>query len=273
MAKKPIKFFYRALFRPDSLDVFEGFSRDFDWKGRALGYTQAWHRRPWDESPFAVYNEFICAELGRALRLPVPPFAITYMRTGARKKVPLFSSLDFNFQRSKLPTVIPDICVEHLPKLCAGVLAFDIWIVNQDRHDENLLVDRVAKPQEMHVYDHDQALLGGHSQALRGEDRLVALSDRLGITGSGVTGGNPHVFLPYIKTCIYLDEWVKQIREVPPWFIESVCLEAKWHGLNNKLAKQTAKFLLHRQNRLGWIIDQHRDAFVIEDWSPQPRMF
>ena len=57
-------------------------------------------------------------------------------RIALLRKVPLFSSLDFNFQRSKLPAIIPDIC--------------------------------------------------------------------------------------------------------------SVCLEAKWHGLNNKLAKHTAEFLLHR---------------------------
>jgi hypothetical protein len=266
---KPIKFFYRALFKPDSLDVFEGFDRDFDWKGKALGYTQAWHRRSWAESPYAVYNEFICAELGRAIRLPVPPFAITYSQEVGKRKIPLFSSLDFNFQRSKLPPVIPDICVAHLPQLCAGVLAFDIFVANQDRHDENLLVDRGSKPREMHVYDHDQALLGGHSHAQRGSERLSLLRDRLGITGGPVTGGNKHVFLPHIKTCEYLYAWAEQIREIPTWFIKSVCLEAKRHGLDNKLANETNDFLQHRRDKIVGIIDANRGSFSIDDWPAQ----
>lgn len=266
---KSPKYFFRALFRPDSLDVFEGFSRDFTWKGKALGYTQAWHRRPWSESPFAVYNEFICGELGRMLCLPIPPFAITYMQTGARRKVPLFSSLDFNYQQSKLPAVIPDLCVTHLPDLCAGVLAFDILIANQDRHDENLLVDRVAAPREMHVFDHDQALLGGHQGASSGHDRLTALKDRLGITGSQITGGNPHVFLPYIKSCEGLYAWAKKIREIPTWFIEHACLEAKRHGLNNKLAKHTSEFLDYRRETIFGLIDANRNAFAIDDWPKQ----
>ncbi|MGH7136016.1 MAG: hypothetical protein ACREHD_09765, partial [Pirellulales bacterium] len=74
-----------------------------------------------------------------------------------RREAPLFSSLDFNFNREKLPPVVPDICVQRLLRDCTGVLLFDIWIANEDRHDANLLVDKVGAPGEMMVFDHDQA--------------------------------------------------------------------------------------------------------------------
>jgi hypothetical protein len=190
------------------------------------------------------------------------------MQSG-KKKEPLFSSLDFNYQRASLPDIIPEFCVVALPELCAGVLAFDILIANEDRHDRNLLVDRVTSPRHMYVYDHDQALLGGLKRV--GDERLSALQDRLGITGGAVTGGNEHVFLPHIKNCEHLYEWAKRIQTLPDWFINAVCLESRQYGLNNKLAKQTAEFLLHRRDSIFVIIDDNRASFAIQDWPKERR--
>jgi hypothetical protein len=266
-AKSEPHFFYRALFKPDSLDVFEGFDNGPGRFGRGLGYTQAWHRSSWSRSPYAVFNELICGEIGRFLRLPVPPFAITFAH-GATNKEPLFSSLDFNFQRAKLPRVIPEKCVEKLPFLCAGVVVFDILIANPDRHDENLLVDRVLKPSRMHVFDHDQALLGGEEGS--GIARLDKLRDRLGITGSSITGGTGHVLLPHIRESRHVYQWAKRVKCIPKWFIESVTSEAKSYGLEKSLADRVADFLEYRCSGISRIIDAHRSEFSVADW-PQER--
>jgi hypothetical protein len=262
---KRSKYFYRAMFRPDSLDVFEGFDAGLVG-GRGLGYAQAWHKGNTDASPFAIYNELVCGDLGRCVRLPIPPFALTW-HSQRRARLPLFSSLDFNFNRETLPQIIPELCVQHLPYLSAGVLAFDILIANEDRHDENLLVDNVTDPRSMHVFDHDQALLGGSLEV--GVDRLVKLKDRLAITGSATTGGNRHVFLDRIKSSEDLYAWVERLSYIPDWFVAESCDDARSAGIERSLAEQAAEFLVYRKKNLRQIIDAHRGEFAIDDWPPQ----
>lgn len=266
MAAPQPQYYYRAFFRPDGIDVFDGFDRKLDDVGRGLGYAMAWHRGNWSESPFAIWNELICGEIGRFLRLPVPPFAMTqFDKEIGRGR--LFSSLDFACTRAKLPRVIPDLCVAQLEYLCAGVLAFDILIANEDRHDRNLVVDQVMQPRQMHVFDHDQALFGGC--LVRGKERLIELRDRLGITGGTITGGNRHVFIDLIKSYASLKAWCERIRAIPNWFIDSVCNEARSQGLVKDLANRAAYFLKHRRDRIYDLIESHKEEFAIGDWNRQ----
>ena len=179
MANPRPKHHFRALFfsSPDAC-------------GRAHGSTQAWHKTAWSGSPYCIPNELISAQIGQFLKLPIPPFAITYSEDNDY----YFSSLDFNFDRDQLPPVEPDLCWEHLPRLCSGVMLFDILIANEDRHDENLVIDNVIKPSFMRVFDHDQALFGGGGN-LAGTNRLTQLHDRLGVSGGVITGGNRPLFI------------------------------------------------------------------------------
>lgn len=262
----PTKYFYRAFFRTDGLNVFEGFDTGLR-DGKGLGFAQAWHKGCWVGSPYAVYNEFICGEIGRFMRLPIPPFCLTHHET-ADGKAPLFSSLDFAGSRAELPAVLAAPCVEKMPLTCAGVLALDIFIANCDRHDENLVVDDVTNPRQMHVFDHGNALLGGNSDfgGATGAARLEECRDRLGVTGGAVSGGIPHVFLPLIRNGKDLFYWVQRIREIPNWFIRDICRETRGHGLSRALADSCEEFLLHRRKNLSTIIRNHRDQLAIETW-------
>jgi hypothetical protein len=267
--RPPLTYFFRALFRPKALDVFGNFSLDLEEDGRALGYAQAWHKGAWEFSPYAVYNEYVCGEIGHFLRLPIPPFAITYRDSDSGHE-PIFSSLDFNFTRANLPAVIPDLCVEALPPLSAGVVAFDILIANDDRHDKNLVVDNVLRPRAMHIFDHERALLGGGGKDI-GIDRLHLLRDRLGITGGPVTGGNSHCLRPFIASYRHLKRWLDRIGELPEWFINAVCAEARHYGLDKALADEAAFFLHHRSRTITQIVNRNREAFPsISDWPAEP---
>lgn len=128
------------------------------------------------QAPYCIPNELICAELGRFLRLPVPPVGIVSQSSGA----PLFASLNFNLTGNSLPPVNVVKCVQQLPQLSAGLLLFDIWITNCDRHPENFSVDFLASPPQMNVFDHSHAFFGYVSGG--GEARLDALRHRLGIS-------------------------------------------------------------------------------------------
>jgi hypothetical protein len=264
------KYFYRAFWKPDQLDALKHLAGGPDKYGQGLGYAQVWHKSDSQASPYCVANEFICGRLCSFLGLPIPPFAITAMPT--EQKV-LFSSLDFNFNRAKLPPVIPSICVEKLPKLCAGVLTFDILIANEDRHDQNLHVDDQANPKFMHVYDHDQALFGG--SVTKGSKRLADLKNRLGITGGTTTGGNRHIFLDEVKDSALLDPWIRRITLVPDWLIDDTVEQAAdGLGISAAEALDAADFLKYRKGRIGTLIDANRSEFsAITDWPDEERLF
>src|SRR5450755_2777660 len=66
-----------------------------------------------DVSPYCVANELICGELGRFLRLPVPPLGIVHSTTD--KKQALFASM--RFATDARPGVDPERCVEKFPSL------------------------------------------------------------------------------------------------------------------------------------------------------------
>lgn len=258
------KHHHRAVFYPDSLGIAAP-AED----GRGLGYTQAWHRTSWEQSPYCVVNELIAAELGTFLRLPIPPFAITY----ADRHRCFFSSLDFNFDRDELPPVEPDLCWTHLPSLTTGVLLFDILIANEDRHDQNLVVDKVSRPKVMRVFDHDQALLGGGGK-LKGVARLQKLTHRLGVTGGTVTGGNRHCLLDVVSSTRHFPTWLQRIDDIPDWLINESCDAARGLGINNREAKDLAESLRIRRNTLPELIDKNRAEFTaIEQWSNPRNLF
>ncbi len=151
MAKRNLR--VRALTNLDQLDLGTAISL-----GRVGGELPARHKWTNDDRPYCVANEFICAELAHQIGLPIPPFAIT--QSNQFPAVPIFSTVDINFDGRDFSPVEPEYCVKHLEDLCAGVLVFDVFIANSDRHDENIVVNDDLTPTELYLYDHDVALLG-----------------------------------------------------------------------------------------------------------------
>lgn len=260
------RYLHRAVFNPD-----ESWCADFGCDGRGRGFMQAYHRHDIaDCSPYAVANEWICAGLGRFLGLPIPPCALTY---DPDRKLRLFSSLDFNFDRDELPPILPEPCVEHLPRLSTGIILFDILIANEDRHDANLAVDQQLAPKAIRVFDHDQALFGGGNR-LRGIERLTTLgSDHLGILGDDLTAGNLHCLLRFLNTDGHFKEWLGRIGRIPDWFIEDLCSESL---LTLRPAERQAarQFLIDRRRNLDRMLRVHRGEFTrITDWSNLGEIF
>lgn len=263
MARRRQGYFYRAFFKPDQLDLLGQLDAQIGVDGRWLGYAQAWHKVNWEHSPHCVINEFVCGEIGRFLRLPIPPFAITSFDSDGHSRV--FSSLDFNFERHRLPPVLPDVCAERLPDLCSGILVFDVLIANSDRHDSNLLSNSVDRPTQLIVFDHDQALLGNQ---LGGIQRLSELKDRMGITGGTVSNGNRHCLLGELQTSKYLDARIDRVKWIPEWYVRDICHTAVNDGIaTGALAEAVLEFLLHRIRNIDALIYRNRSHFDrIDDW-------
>ncbi|MGB7746261.1 MAG: hypothetical protein WBN75_03135 [Verrucomicrobiia bacterium] len=72
-----------------------------------------------EKSKYCISNEFICAELGRFIGLPIPPCGIVYAKEHPIKH--WFASLNFNLSADDLPVVESQKCADELPRLSTGV--------------------------------------------------------------------------------------------------------------------------------------------------------
>jgi hypothetical protein len=256
-ARRP-EFLYRALFRPDQIGALEKLDKGFDEQGCGFGYTQAYHKAPIDSIPYRIPSEYIAAKIGELIGLPVPPCAITRFGPDNTK---LFSSLDFNFERASLVPIFEDVVASKMPLVCAGILVFDIFIGNEDRHDENVVVDRGNDPREIHIFDHDHALLSG--MTFFGKEKIDKLYNDIGITGKPPINNNRHVFLDQLKSREDLDFWIGRIGSIPDFFLENVCSFAEVEiGLERSVADYLATFLKWRKTAMRGLIKQQFDEFT-----------
>jgi hypothetical protein len=217
-------------------------------------------------APYCIPNELICGELGRFLRLPVPPVGIVSQAS----RGPLFASLDFSLAGNSLPPVNVVNCVQILPSLSAGLLLFDIWVANCDRHAENFSVDFLSTPPQMNIFDHSHALFG--YAAGQGEARLATLRDRLGIswtTNNPVDSGqHRHCLLDAVNVDNHFTFWLDRIRATPDFYIEEVCQDAAPYGLTAQEVAAVIAFLKVRRDTLRGIVNNHRPEFsAIQAWS------
>ncbi|MCX7046006.1 MAG: hypothetical protein NTX50_11050 [Candidatus Sumerlaeota bacterium] len=212
-------------------------------------------------------NEIICAEIGRFLRLPVPPHAILH---GPRSQPgPWFGSLDFKLAGDALPPVDPLECVQLLPYLSTGVLLFDILVANCDRHRGNLALDGLSAPPHLSVFDHSHALFGYTPG--QGRERLIRIKEQLGVSGGSETGSNRHCLLDAVSTDEYITPWVERIASIPDFFIEDVCKEPRPFGLSDQETGAVIDFLRYRRDHFRELINANRDEFTgIKQWEILP---
>ena len=217
-----------------------------------------------DYVPYCVANESICSILGIILQLPVPPAAIVSSKS--KPNIPLFASLNFNTSKDALPAVMGSQCFAVLPELSTGLLLFDIWIGNSDRHRGNLKVDYLSTPAEMWIFDHSHALFG--YQAGMGYNRLVDLRDRLAVSGGLVTLGNRHCLLDHVSNDKHFSDWIGRIKSLPDFVIQGACRSAISLGVTAAEVDAVENFLLHRRNNLERIIHDNKCEFkAIQQWS------
>jgi hypothetical protein len=216
------------------------------------------------DAPYCVPNELICGHLGRFLGLPIPPCGLLSRRDNPTQ--PYFGTLNFNLDGDSLPPVDPAECASLLPDLSAGVLVFDIWVANGDRHEANLALDISSSPPQLSVFDHSHALFGRHLGQV--QPRFDTLRDVLGIADGTDPTGNRHCLLDAVTTDVHFPKWLDRIRLVPEYVIDDACRSAIGSGIKPDEAWAGVQFLKYRQARLRDIITSHRDRFTaIRGWS------
>jgi len=210
-------------------------------------------------NPYCVVNEIVAAEIGRRVRLPVPPCCVVTDGSGKA----FFASLSFNLTGNTLPPIIPAAFAAAFGDAIADILVFDAYICNSDRHSGNLAADYTA-PARFNVFDHSHAVLGGHNPM--GSGRLVAMRTALVIDGR--MGGNRHCLIDHITDDRWLDKMLKRIEGLDAYFIRELVSDVAEYGLGAQEVTDLTNFFLTRRGSLRGLISANKLAFPsIAQWS------
>lgn len=203
--------------------------------------------------PFLVANEFICNRLAMMLGLPAPPGVISKTDDGQL----LFLNLRFGRKGEMFPPVNPQVVASERPKEVAGIVAFDVWVANSDRHTGNLIYVRSVMPLAM--IDHGNALFGADES---GSSRLDERRDKPCISPSGCLH-------EHLRSLDELERWADRIRRLPEEGIEDICFAAADHGgLTRAQADEVFRFIVYRKSRVHEFVLQSRVRFPnVSQWG------
>ncbi|MES2790097.1 MAG: hypothetical protein V4719_10775 [Planctomycetota bacterium] len=230
----------------------EGVNFERTWwvKCEALGKS----RDP-DEAPYLMANEWISGSIAQFLRLPIPAFALLCKKT---KSTAMFCSYSYEGDTSP-EDVDPDILYAKYPQLCTGITVFDMLVVNCDRHGGNIKVDDPIRPELVHVFDHSHALFNVYPK--EGIQRLKSREDRLGIANGPESRDEFHCLFELLDSLEHMRYWVKRIADIPDWFIDDICSDARHCGVTPTECAAVAAFLKERKRKLPNLIVNNKNRF------------
>ena len=103
--------------------------------------------------PFAVLNKWVSARLAEAAGIPLPPFDLV-----RHDGQPWFFSKRLDLKNGT--EVGSDAyATESFSRGLGDILAFDLWVMNRDRHLNNFLVREKEEGLSPVAFDHDRAIL------------------------------------------------------------------------------------------------------------------
>ncbi|WP_155945621.1 hypothetical protein [Micromonospora sp. CNB394] len=206
----------------------------------------AYARRNTPQRRFAVVNDYVASTLGTAAGLPVPPG--TLLRVGQGELG--YLSLGFSDKGDRPPPVIPPVFAHERPWDATGIIAFDQWILNNDRHDANLAY---LPNSGVAVFDHDMALICNPPSG----DACGSLETGLEQTVKD------HILARHLTTAEYFPEWCDRIKSVGKREIRrvvSTCQDANL--IDRNVRDKLIDFLEHRQTRIQSHIGRTTSDYV-----------
>ncbi|HKO53341.1 MAG TPA: hypothetical protein VJV79_36785 [Polyangiaceae bacterium] len=182
--------------------------------------------------PFLVANEYIAFRLGALVGLPTIPGVIV---RGAASELG-FVSLRFGPRNERPPPALVSDVISTNERIGAGVVVFDSWLANRDRHTENLAFD--VKDRTALLFDHDRALCN-----MQGAARLDQVRDDPFVA--------MHCIAPHLTDGRLLADWVERVEWLRVEHLAMVVGDAHREGaLDAELAEKVITFLRYRQTNL-----------------------
>ena len=193
------------------------------------------------ESPNEVFNELVALRLGQIIGLPIPA-GLSIENKG---KI-YFVSCGLLTTGEELPEADLEKFAKDEARLACGIVTFDAWIGNVDRHDENIWYDYYGH--KTAVFDHGQSLLGpfGHECLDNNESALTVKTGEYGL-GS------------FVNSMVDFPHWYDRICAIPDSTIKSTCTEASAVGVGETLAKKCASWLINRKETLPQLFKDNKE--------------
>ncbi|MFE6071239.1 hypothetical protein [Streptomyces sp. NPDC056525] len=213
----------------------------------------AYARKNTPERPFGVANDFISSSLGMAAGLPVAPGALVGVYGGGFN----YASLAFGDRGDQPPPIIPPNFCRERPWEACGIIAFDQWIYNTDRHDENI---GHLPGVSVGLFDHDLSLM---NSSLTLESALSLLADCQDRPSTS------HCLTAHVTDVSHFGEWFDRIASVTRREIRRITATAFSADLvNADLRDALTAFVEHRQTRIGEFIEQTRSQYLkVSNWT------
>jgi hypothetical protein len=201
-----------------------------------------------DKFPYIVFNEKVAGEIGRVLGLHCPevlmePFDDRWY---------FFSHWqETTTQGTILPPgtskEIADFFEEN-PEYIHGMIIFDLYVGNNDRRRDNIILRRDRK---LALIDQGNALLyyrASNGNASFGLERLKKLRSDM-----RAMFDKPYRFLKALTDMTLVEIWTEKIRQIPDYFLESVIQNLpEMEYIDKAIKENTTEFLL---NRRGYLLD------------------
>jgi hypothetical protein len=222
--------------------------------GSRLFYVLTIGKRNTPEYPYCIANEKIASELGRVIGLRIPEvllypladewygFSHFIRQTESGESIPEGTAAD-----------IADFFSMN-PEELHGMLCFDLFVCNNDRKTDNLIV---SEDKKVWYIDHANALFyrpSGDIQAgiprLRSiEHDLVAMFDKR------------HHFIEALTSWQHIQMWCERISRIPSHFTRSVIENLPKAVLRHDERLYLFEFLERRKNQMRAIIEGNRLLF------------
>lgn len=221
----------------------------------SVAYVQlgAYARRTTEDRPYGVANDYVSSMLGCAIGAPVPPGVL--INLGREWG---YASIGFGQSGQRPPPAdLQDLAVSR-PWEATGIIVLDQWILNTDRHDENLAF---LPDLGVAAFDHDAALFGP-----RPPDVAKSLED--GLHRRVVK----HPLAEHLQDARHFSGWFDRVRSVSPEEIRRLafaCCDAKVITATERDC--LIPFVVFRQSRIAEYVERSREDFVALDAWPLPQ--
>ena len=175
--------------------------------------------------------------------MPCPPGAL--MQKDADT---YFFSLDFNIAGQALPPVSAPALVAKFPRLVWGIIVFDAFVMNSDRHPGNIAHD--TSTDKVQIFDHSHAFLSPGGDI---DQTLAARRNDLAIGG--------HCLAGEINTLDGKDEWIAKVGLIPDYFIEGLIVAGCDCGIPSNKKDLLITFVKQRRDNLKNLFDASMNKF------------
>lgn len=200
------------------------------------------------ERPYTLVNEVVCAELATKLELPIP----------ARRYLEFQDKLWFGMEWRADQSNLTEQTLNNLTNKdkVADLIAFDVFVCNPDRHDGNIIVQKVSPVLHLYTFfviDHSHALVGTRTRA----QQLIS-----GSTDTTSYLRHNRMLLALIHSLTQFDEFIGRVQALTKTEIAEVIdsVPKVWRPTPDDTLS-LVPFLVRRKEQLRELLREARDCF------------